>query len=181
MQCFYVAMGGVVVDFSAVEDQECKEFLSEKGLGSMWTLTTNGFHESRITDLPCKSISDKSKADVLAKGLVCFQVLWMVIQVRYHDWRLNLKINRSIDILVDDFPKDWGTTVDSAGDTYSCSCGLCTFYVRSLVWETSRCAWSYCNQSWRCYKSLGLHKGIIGSKFPCRLFRSLILESQWLI
>uniref|UniRef100_U4LQ61 Uncharacterized protein n=1 Tax=Pyronema omphalodes (strain CBS 100304) TaxID=1076935 RepID=U4LQ61_PYROM len=69
MQCFYVAMGGVVVDFSAVEDQECKEFLSEKGLGSMWTLTTNGFHESRITDLPCKSISDKSKADVLAKGL----------------------------------------------------------------------------------------------------------------
>jgi hypothetical protein len=32
--------------------------------------------------VPHDTIRDKSKADVLAKSLVCFQVLWMVIQIR---------------------------------------------------------------------------------------------------
>lgn len=57
-------MGGVVIDFSTVEKPECKELLSKKGLELKCTLTTLGFEmftRNMGIDIPCKSISDKSK------------------------------------------------------------------------------------------------------------------------
>lgn len=71
--CFYVVMGGFVVDVSEIHDS-CS-LLTLQPLGIV-ELAKNG-HFLEISE---KAIKDKSKADVLAKLLVCVQVLWMVIQ-----------------------------------------------------------------------------------------------------
>jgi hypothetical protein len=86
-------MGEVVIDFSTVEGPECKEILTKKGLELKCTLTTAGFTQTMGIDIQCKSISDKSKADILAKGLVCFQVSWMVIQVGHLFPRIETNFN----------------------------------------------------------------------------------------
>ncbi|KAI5810409.1 hypothetical protein BZA77DRAFT_271667, partial [Pyronema omphalodes] len=80
MQCFYVVMGGFVIDFSAVDDQECRAFIDSAGLGFKYTMHTDLFALLNIDHTSFQTISDKSKADNLAKGLVCFQVSWMTIQ-----------------------------------------------------------------------------------------------------
>jgi hypothetical protein len=87
---FFVVMGGFVVD---VDDADLLEDLRRAEGRSDYsplepqrmTLTTtaveNLARDGLFLKVPRRTIKDKSKADVLAKGLVCCQVLWMVVQV----------------------------------------------------------------------------------------------------
>ena len=66
-------MGGIALDVSKlVDDGDPKRVLPD------------GIHflarEGTFVDIPSAAISDKSKANLLGKGLVCIQVLWFVVQ-----------------------------------------------------------------------------------------------------
>ncbi|KAI8182273.1 hypothetical protein K4K54_004081 [Colletotrichum sp. SAR 10_86] len=75
-QCFYAVMGGFVVDRPA-----CGE---ESG-GERVTLTPEGIRLlsflGKLPEIHESQIQDKSKADWMAKSLVCIQAGWMVAQV----------------------------------------------------------------------------------------------------
>ncbi|KAI1144977.1 hypothetical protein F4825DRAFT_467708 [Nemania diffusa] len=71
--CFYAMMGGFVVDVSAIHDEFRYLTIMPAGLA---ILAKHG-HFIALSE---KSIRDKSKADVLAKTLVCIQVAWLIIQ-----------------------------------------------------------------------------------------------------
>jgi hypothetical protein len=82
-QGFYVAMGGIVVDIPETSEIRAMEGLGDVkrttlGIDEVHTLFLNGYRGFIPSD---GDIRDKSKADILAKGLILFQVLWMVIQV----------------------------------------------------------------------------------------------------
>jgi hypothetical protein len=70
---FYCIMGGLVVDVGDIHDKYTRMSLAPQGL--LW-LAKKG-HLFPISD---ESIRDKSKANFLAKGLVCFQVTWLLLQ-----------------------------------------------------------------------------------------------------
>jgi hypothetical protein len=70
---FYATMGGFVADVREIHDSLTRVTLTPTGIA---TLAENG-HFVQISD---DFIRDKSKADVLAKGLVILQVTWMVVQ-----------------------------------------------------------------------------------------------------
>jgi hypothetical protein len=71
--CFYAVMGGFMVDVSDIHDSH--SLLTLQPLGIVELAKNGHFFELSET-----SIKDKSKADILAKLLVCVQVVWMVIQ-----------------------------------------------------------------------------------------------------
>lgn len=70
---YYAVMGGFTVDISHLHDTLSRATITMKGI---LFLAQHG-HFLMITK---ESIQDKSKADILAKGLVCVQVLWVVGQ-----------------------------------------------------------------------------------------------------
>jgi hypothetical protein len=71
--CFFVNMGGFVVDVREIDDKH-----------GYLTLTSQTLEEcarrGKLFKMNESEITDKSKADVLAKGLVCLQVTWMLIE-----------------------------------------------------------------------------------------------------
>jgi hypothetical protein len=71
--CFYVVMGGFVVNVSDIHDTH-----------SLLTFQPSGIvrlaEKGHFIEISEKAIKDKSKADILAKSLVCVQVCWMVVQ-----------------------------------------------------------------------------------------------------
>jgi len=71
--CFYAVMGGFVVDVSDIHDRYSLLTLQPLGIVE---LAKKGY----FLDISEKSIKDKSKADTIAKLLVCVQVVWMVIE-----------------------------------------------------------------------------------------------------
>ena len=71
--CFYAAMGGFVVDVSDIHDDLSLVALQPRGIVEL-------ADKGHFIEISAKIIKDKSKADVLAKLLVCVQVVWMVIQ-----------------------------------------------------------------------------------------------------
>ncbi|KAI9859379.1 MAG: hypothetical protein M1813_006716 [Trichoglossum hirsutum] len=84
-QAFYVVMGGVHMDVLFL-DVLRPETIYDRGLpwSSYYTLTPEGLlyyatHDVFLS-ISEETIRDKSKADILAKGLVCFQVIWMLLQ-----------------------------------------------------------------------------------------------------
>lgn len=66
-------MGGFLVDVSHMHNSLSRLTITPKGVAF---LAKHG----RFLAAPVKSIRDKSKADVLAKGLVCFQVGWLLVE-----------------------------------------------------------------------------------------------------
>ena len=66
-------MGGIALDISKLLDDE-----------NLKRVLPNAIHflacEGAFVDIPSAIISDKSKANLLGKGLVCIQVVWFVIQ-----------------------------------------------------------------------------------------------------
>ena len=70
---FYVAMGGLVYEVEKLHD----DF-------PLVTLTPGGIialaRQGQFVDISNEDITDKSKADIFTKSLICIQVLWMVIQ-----------------------------------------------------------------------------------------------------
>lgn len=70
---YYAVMGGFTVDISDLHDKIPRA-----------TVTTNGIlflaSHGHFIQITRESIRDKSKADLLAKGLVCVQVLWAIGQ-----------------------------------------------------------------------------------------------------
>lgn len=71
--CFYVVMGGFTVDLSFMHDKLKIVTLSP---ATLLALGSRG----HFFDIESGTIKDKSKADLLAKGLVICQVSWLVIQ-----------------------------------------------------------------------------------------------------
>ena len=70
---YFVTMGGFIVDVSHLHNTLSRLTLSPKGIAF---LAKHG-HFVKISD---SAIKDKSKADWLAKSLVCIQVGWMLVQ-----------------------------------------------------------------------------------------------------
>ena len=70
---FFVVMGGFVVDVSHLHNTLSRLTISPKGVAF---LAKHG-HSLKISD---STIQDKSKADILAKRLVCVQVGWTLVQ-----------------------------------------------------------------------------------------------------
>ncbi|KAF8537307.1 hypothetical protein BDD12DRAFT_780639, partial [Trichophaea hybrida] len=72
-------MGGFAVDTTKFDPP------TERPIPSRMTITFSGLitlaRAKEFLEIDCETINDKSKADVLAKGLVIFQVVWMVVQV----------------------------------------------------------------------------------------------------
>ncbi|KAI1177873.1 hypothetical protein F4777DRAFT_167834 [Nemania sp. FL0916] len=71
--CFYAAMGGIAVDVGAIQDGP--RFITLKPPGLEFLAKRGHFIEISESE-----IDDKSKADTLAKIIICIQVLWLVIQ-----------------------------------------------------------------------------------------------------
>lgn len=71
--CYYAVMGGFTVDLSCMHDRIKVVTLSPT---SLLALASRG----HFFDIASETISDKSKADLLAKGLIICQVSWLVIQ-----------------------------------------------------------------------------------------------------
>ncbi|KAI9675860.1 MAG: hypothetical protein M1822_008869 [Bathelium mastoideum] len=71
--CFYVVMGGFVVDVSDMHNTYTEIVLTPEAIIE---LASRGHH----FDIPSDSIKDRSKANLLAKGLVVCQISWLVIQ-----------------------------------------------------------------------------------------------------
>lgn len=76
---FYVVMGGFVVDIHDVDNLE-----RHWSGPTQATLTSHGIavlaFEGHYFDVSPDTISDKSKATIIGKSLVCVQVTWMVMQ-----------------------------------------------------------------------------------------------------
>lgn len=70
---YFVTMGGFIVDVSHLHNTLSRLTISPKGMAF---LAKHG-HFVKISD---EAIKDKSKADFLAKALVCIQVSWMLVQ-----------------------------------------------------------------------------------------------------
>ena len=70
---FFVVMGGFVIDVSHLHNNLSRVTISPKGVAF---LAKHG-HALKISD---STIGDKSKADILAKTLVCVQVGWTLVQ-----------------------------------------------------------------------------------------------------
>jgi hypothetical protein len=71
--CFFVIMGGFVIDTQEINPKHAYLMITRDGILS---LAAEG-HFSSTDD---SQISDRSKADILAEGLVCLQVTWMLVQ-----------------------------------------------------------------------------------------------------
>ena len=71
--CFYAVMGGFVVDVSDIHDTHSLLTFQPSGIVKL-------AEKGHFIEISEKAIKDKSKADILAKSLVCVQVCWMVIQ-----------------------------------------------------------------------------------------------------
>ncbi|KAL9635093.1 MAG: hypothetical protein Q9164_003677 [Protoblastenia rupestris] len=69
----FVVMGGFVVEVSHMHNSLSRLTITPKGVAF---LAKHG----RFLAAPVESIRDKSKADVLAKGLICFQVGWLLVE-----------------------------------------------------------------------------------------------------
>lgn len=82
MHSFFVVMGGFVFDTSDLSKEE--KFLP--GSRDRVTLTPKALlyvaekEPSLVPDISEASITDKSKADALAKGIVCLQACWFMVQ-----------------------------------------------------------------------------------------------------
>lgn len=70
---FFVAMGGITVSTAAIHEHISKITLTRQGVAS---LATHG-HFVEISD---EEIVDRSKANPIAKALVCSLVLWFFSQ-----------------------------------------------------------------------------------------------------
>ena len=70
---FYVTMGGFVYDVKSLYCDLPLVTLTPRGI---ITLARQG----HFIDISTEDITDKSKADIFTKSLVCIQVSWMVIQ-----------------------------------------------------------------------------------------------------
>jgi hypothetical protein len=70
---FWVVMGGFVVDTSSIHEDEHRMTLTPKGVK---LLAERGY----FLDMDKSQIEDRSKANILAKSLVCAQVTWMALQ-----------------------------------------------------------------------------------------------------
>lgn len=70
--CIFAAMGGFIVDVSDIHNYLKYVTITPQGLS--W-LAQRG----HVIELPNRAIQDKSKADILAKLLVCVQVVWLII------------------------------------------------------------------------------------------------------
>lgn len=70
---FYVIMGGFTVDVEKLHNRLSRVTITPEGVIA---LAKQGF----FLDVSPETVSDKSKADVITKALICIQVLWMVIQ-----------------------------------------------------------------------------------------------------
>lgn len=79
---YYAVMGGFAVN---TKDFPKSDKLPQL-MKSRMTITCSGLlalsQAGVVLKIDRETINDKSKADVLAKGLVIFQVIWMVVQVR---------------------------------------------------------------------------------------------------
>ncbi|WQF77223.1 hypothetical protein CDEST_02237 [Colletotrichum destructivum] len=77
-QCFYAVMGGFVVDLPSSDDDD------EDAVKRV-TVTPEGIRLlsfiGKLPEIHESQIQDKSKADWMAKSLVCIQAGWMVAQV----------------------------------------------------------------------------------------------------
>ncbi|RYP75180.1 hypothetical protein DL771_002505 [Monosporascus sp. 5C6A] len=69
---YFVVQGGLAVDVSEFSNFETLT-LAPSGV---LLLASRGY----VLDIRREAIDDKSKANLLAKGLICFQVTWMVVQ-----------------------------------------------------------------------------------------------------
>ena len=81
---FYVAIGGLAFYISEFES---KKFSTSKtneiwfiDVGGLQVLTQLEYSRKIIPDLLVEEIKSKSKANGLAKALVCIQALWFIVQ-----------------------------------------------------------------------------------------------------
>ena len=66
-------MGGIALDMSKLMDGHCPQRVLPDAIRFL-------AREGVFIDIPSAMISDKSKTNLLGKGLVCMQVIWFVIQ-----------------------------------------------------------------------------------------------------
>jgi hypothetical protein len=71
---YYVVMGGFVADIDHFHNSLKRVMITPTGVVFMAS-------EAYFPRIKRSDIQDKSKADILAKGLVCVQVVWTVGQV----------------------------------------------------------------------------------------------------
>jgi hypothetical protein len=71
--CFFVVMGGFVIATQDIDPAQSRSTITAEGILSL-------AREGQFISIDESHISDRSKADIFAKGLVCFQVLWMLVQ-----------------------------------------------------------------------------------------------------
>ena len=65
-------MGGVVYDVENLRDDICLVTLTPRGVIAL-------ARQGQFVNISTEDITDKSKADIFTKTLICIQVSWMVI------------------------------------------------------------------------------------------------------
>ena len=69
---FYVAMGGFVADVSDLHDSLKRVTITAAGIIEL-------ARRDQFVDIDARSIADKSKADIFAKGMVMAQLVWLIV------------------------------------------------------------------------------------------------------
>lgn len=70
---YYVTMGGFTVDVEKLHNKLSRMTLTPSGVITL-------AKEGHFLDISAETVSDKSKASIITKALICVQVLWMLIQ-----------------------------------------------------------------------------------------------------
>jgi hypothetical protein len=66
--CFFVIMGGFIISTQEIDPERSYSTITAKGILAL-------AREGQFVSIDESQITDRSKADILAKGLVCLQVL----------------------------------------------------------------------------------------------------------
>jgi hypothetical protein len=136
---YYIVMGGFVTRCDIVISRARIEHFQPNFSGKHYcTLAPKAVEilaqAGHFLRVPTRTIQDKSKADFLAKGLACFQVLWMLVEAS------NIELNPLNDLDLTSLAERGSKTVwislGATGSPHLCPRVLCAHHVHTVVQKT---------------------------------------------
>jgi hypothetical protein len=132
---YYIVMGGFVASCHLDPHGDLAPDILGKHYGTLSPGTVEALAIfGHFLPVQTRTVQDKSKADILAKGLVCFQVLWMLLEAS--DTELNPVNYLDLTALAERGSKTVRISVGATGSPHICPRAMCAHHVRTVVQET---------------------------------------------
>jgi hypothetical protein len=134
---YYIVMGGFVARCDLVNSriEHFQPNFSGENYGTLNPDTVEALAKNgHFLPVQTRTVQDKSKADILAKGLVCFQVLWMLLEAS--DTELNPVNYLDLTALAERGSKTVRISLGATGSPHICPRAMCAHHVRTVVQKT---------------------------------------------